>query len=104
MEALQPPPKTAGLGFSAFARRYLRNPFWSLFLTLLRCFSSDGSPPAKSGIAVSLRLSYPIRKPPDRRIVGSSPTNIAASSVLPRLLPPRHPPTALDLKLGYEPE
>ena len=32
-----------GLGSSAFARRYLRNHFYFLFLRLLRCFSSPGS-------------------------------------------------------------
>ena len=34
-----------GLGSSAFARRYLRNHCCFLFLRLLRCFSSPGSPP-----------------------------------------------------------
>ena len=33
----------SGLGSSAFARRYLRNRFFFLFLRLLRCFSSPGS-------------------------------------------------------------
>ena len=33
-----------GLGSSAFARRYLRNHCYFLFLRLLRCFSSPGSP------------------------------------------------------------
>ena len=33
-----------GLASSAFARHYLRNLGWFLFLVLLRCFSSDGSP------------------------------------------------------------
>ena len=32
-----------GLGSSAFARRYLRNRSFFLFLALLRCFSSGGS-------------------------------------------------------------
>ena len=36
--------KPTGLGSSAFARRYLRNHFCFLFLRLLRCFSSPGSP------------------------------------------------------------
>ena len=31
-----------GLGFSAFARHYLRNHFCFLLLRLLRCFSSAG--------------------------------------------------------------
>ena len=35
----------AGLGSSPFARRYLENRFFFLFLRLLRCFSSPGSPP-----------------------------------------------------------
>ena len=34
-----------GLGSFAFARRYLRNRCFFLFLRLLRCFSSPGSPP-----------------------------------------------------------
>jgi hypothetical protein len=32
----------AGLGWSPFARRYLGNRFYFLFLQLLRCFSSLG--------------------------------------------------------------
>ena len=35
---------TLGLAFSAFARHYSRNLGWFLFLFLLRCFSSEGSP------------------------------------------------------------
>ena len=35
----------SGLASSAFARRYLRNRFFFLFLRLLRCFSSPSSPP-----------------------------------------------------------
>ncbi len=35
---------TLGLASSAFARRYLRNRVCFLFLRLLRCFSSAGSP------------------------------------------------------------
>ena len=34
-----------GLGSFHFARRYLRNRCFFLFLRLLRCFSSPGSPP-----------------------------------------------------------
>ena len=36
---------TVGLGFSDFARHYSRNRFYFLFLRVLRCFSSPGSPP-----------------------------------------------------------
>ena len=35
---------TYGLGFSDFARHYFRNHFCFLFLRVLRCFSSPGSP------------------------------------------------------------
>ena len=35
---------TIGLAYSAFARHYSRNLGWFLFLSLLRCFSSGGSP------------------------------------------------------------
>ena len=35
---------TCGLACSAFARHYSRNLVWFLFLSLLRCFSSGGSP------------------------------------------------------------
>jgi hypothetical protein len=34
--------KYVGLGSSAFARHYLRNHYYFLFLLLLRCFSSEG--------------------------------------------------------------
>ena len=34
-----------GLGSPDFARRYFRDRFFFLFLRLLRCFSSPGSPP-----------------------------------------------------------
>ena len=39
-----PPCSHDGLASSAFARRYLRNRCFFLFLALLRCFSSGGSP------------------------------------------------------------
>ena len=35
---------TCGLGSSDFARHYSRNRFYFLFLRVLRCFSSPGSP------------------------------------------------------------
>lgn len=43
---LQPQPcrDSAGLGSCAFARHYLRNHCYFLFLRVLRCFSSPGSP------------------------------------------------------------
>jgi hypothetical protein len=44
---LQPRPcrDRTGLGSCAFARHYLRNHCYFLFLRVLRCFSSPGSPP-----------------------------------------------------------
>ena len=36
-----------GLGYSQFARRYYGNHYCFLFLRVLRCFSSPGSPPKK---------------------------------------------------------
>ena len=44
---LQPPNRRndQGLGCSAFARHYLRNHYYFLFLRVLRCFSSPGWPP-----------------------------------------------------------
>ncbi len=44
--AVRTPRRTRrGLGSSGFARRYSRNRCFFLFLRLLRCFSSPGSPP-----------------------------------------------------------
>ena len=40
-------------------------------------------------------LGFPIRTPPDQRLVANSPGLIAGSNVLHRLLMPRHPPCAL---------
>ncbi len=42
---LTPVRSRSGLGSFPFARRYLGNRFFFLFLRLLRCFSSPGSPP-----------------------------------------------------------
>jgi hypothetical protein len=39
-----PEGEPSGLGYSAFARRYLRNHYCFLFLRVLRCFSSPGMP------------------------------------------------------------
>ena len=45
MQSITPACTHTGLGSSAFARRYLRNRVFFLFLRVLRCFSSPGSPP-----------------------------------------------------------
>ena len=45
MRSVTPECTHSGLASSAFARRYLRNRCFFLFLRLLRCFSSAGSLP-----------------------------------------------------------
>ena len=45
MQSVTPACTHAGLGSSLFARRYSGNRCFFLFLRLLRCFSSPGSPP-----------------------------------------------------------
>ena len=60
-----------GLGSSDFARRYFRNRSFFLFLALLRCFSSGGSPcmtmDSSCSDGGSLRRVAPFRHP---RITG----------------------------------
>ena len=55
------------MGFSPFARRYSGNRFFFLFLRLLRCFSSPGSPPwamdSPMGAGGFLRRVSPFRHP-----------------------------------------
>ena len=50
-----------GLGSCAFARHYLRNRFYFLFLRVLRCFSSPGSPRDLVAVSGSLPTGFPIR-------------------------------------------
>ena len=56
----------SGLGYSAFARHYLRNHYCFLFLRLLRCFSSPGLPPDYAGYHVFNVVGFPIRKSADQ--------------------------------------
>ena len=83
-----------GLGCCAFARHYLRNHFCFLFLRVMRCFSSPGSPPSWMDAAVACGGL------PHSEIRGSTgicpcPRLIAACHVLLRLREPRHPSCAL---------
>ena len=57
-----------GLGCSPFARHYLGNHYYFLFLRVLRCFSSPGSPSDKSEYLAFNQVGCPIRKSPDRRL------------------------------------
>ena len=50
-----------GLGYCAFARHYLRNRFYFLFLWVLRCFSSPRSPRSIAPVPESLPAGFPIR-------------------------------------------
>jgi hypothetical protein len=45
-------------------------------------------------------VGFPIQKPPDQSLLGSSPKLIAANHVFRRLLVPRHPPYALSSLLS----
>ena len=60
----------SGLGSSAFARRYLGNRCFFLFLPLLRCFSSRRLPSITYGFSYgylsSSQAGFPIRISPDR--------------------------------------
>ncbi len=88
-----------GLGCSRFARRYSGNRGCFLFLEVLRCFSSPGSP--RLGYGFAQRWSDMTRTGfPHSGILGLAsvcdyPRLIAAYHALHRLLMPRHPPYTL---------
>ena len=67
-----PEGKPSGLGCSHFARRYFENHFCFLFLRVLRCFSSPGSPLQPMYSAADtwtlLQVGFPIRKSPDQSL------------------------------------
>ena len=90
----------SSLGYFQFARRYFGNHFCSLFLRLLRCFSSPCLPhlpmiSANDFLALP-KMGYPIQISPDLYLFSSSPKLFAAFHVFLRLLTPRHPPFALN--------
>ena len=90
---------TLGLASSAFARHYLRNLVWFLFLALLRCFSSGGSLHIPILFSICWLIYYqpgcPIRKSADIMPAYDSPQLFAVNHVLLRLPVPRHSPCAL---------
>ena len=58
------------IGSSVFARRYLRNLIWCLFLGVLRCFTSPGLPYTVNCVITNLCwLGFPIQKSPGHRIL-----------------------------------
>jgi hypothetical protein len=92
-------PDCSGLGSSPFARRYLGNRCFFLFLRVLRCFSSPGYLLYTYVFSIGY-LRITIGEFPHSEICGLTavcafPQLIAACHVLRRLLVPRHPPCAL---------
>ena len=83
-----------GLGSCAFARHYLRNHYYFLFLWVLRCFSSP-----RSLIFTDVTGLQPAGLPhsdtPGSKVICTYPGLFAAYHVLLRLREPRHPPSAL---------
>ena len=102
MQSVTPECTHSGLGSSAFARRYLRNRVFFLFLRVLRCFSSPGCLLAPYFIQARVAGHDPCWVPPfgDLRIEGrlrlpgayrslprpSSPVGTKAFTVRPYLL------------------
>lgn len=70
----------------------------SLFVRVLRCFSSPTAPPAPivsvPGPRVSPRGGCPIRRPSDHRLPAAPRGVSSPGHVLHRPPPPRHPPSA----------
>ena len=70
--------------------------FCFLFLWVLRCFSSPGSPPPYRRMAVRQTAGLPHSDIRGSQVACTSPRLFAACRVLRRLPEPRHPPCALD--------
>ena len=91
--------KPLGLGSFRFARRYLGNRCFFLFLRVLRCFSSPGLPSIsygfRNGSCPITGRGFPHSEISGSKLAYSSPKHIGVSPVLHRLLVPRHPPCAL---------
>ena len=96
LAVLQPRPcrDRGGLGYCAFARHYLRNHFCFLFLRVMRCFSSPGSPSPWVSDAIA-RIGLPHSEIHASTGICPYAWLIAACHVLRRLREPRHPSCAL---------
>ena len=94
-----PPCLHDGLGSLPFARRYLGDRCFFLFLCLLRCFSSAAYLcTAMDSLHSAWSLSMRVAPFGNLRIISAicaSPKLFAACHVLHRLSVPRHPPCAL---------
>ena len=72
-----------GLGSSAFAHRYLRNHCCFLFLQVLRCFTSLGSPPVFQALSGSpIRISTDLQSFASPRSFSQLTTSFFASCCL----------------------
>src|SRR4051794_15765134 len=67
----------------------------SLFLGVLRCFSSPGAPRNCFRCPAVRRAGCPIRRSPAPRLPAPPRSISPRGRVLPRLPPPRHPPSPL---------
>ena len=81
-----------GLGYCAFARHYLRNHSYFLFLRVLRCFSSPGSPTAMRRCDGIAPAGFPHSDIRGSQGICPSPRLFAACHVLPRLREPQASP------------
>ena len=81
-----------GLGSCAFARHYLRNHYYFLFLRVLRCFSSPGSPTASMRCDGIAPAGFPHSDIRGSRGICPSPRLFAACHVLLRLREPQASP------------
>ena len=94
-----PTSELIGLASSAFARHYLRNLCWFLFLQVLRCFTSLGIASTAYGFSSRCQNITPDGLPHSdisgSTLVCSSPKLFAAYHVLLRQSMPRHPSCAL---------
>ena len=91
---LQPralPQDNPGLGSCAFARHYLRNRCYFLFLRVLRCFRSPGSPRATLGVGIAPD-GFPHSDIRGSQGICPSPRLFAACHVLLRLREPQASP------------
>ena len=81
-----------GLGSCAFARHYLRNHCYFLFLRVLRCFSSPGSPTAILRCGGIAPAGFPHSDIRGSQGICPSPRLFAACHVLRRLREPQASP------------
>ena len=99
INAVRTPERTrSGLPSFPFARRYLENRCFFLFLRLLRCFSSPGSLDYTMDSCnrdTITRTGFPHSDIHGSMLAYSSPWLFAVNHVLHRLLVPRHSPCAL---------